>query len=106
MQPLNALHMLHMQAVVHIPVIVRLMSCPEVLNRGVMTLAPSCLQEHVGLLRGLIMQFPEQYADMALLLDTDPELDFFNNVAHLQLHRRQRALQRLTRVCLPAFIRF
>lgn len=44
------------------------------------------------------MQFPEQYADMAELLDKDPELDFFNNVAHLQLHRRQRALQRLTRV--------
>ena len=50
------------------------------------------------MLRGLIVQFPEQYADMALLLDKDPELDFFNNVAHLQLHRRQRALQRLTRV--------
>ena len=50
------------------------------------------------------MQFPEQYADMALLLDKDPELDFFNNVAHLQLHRRQRALQRLTRVSLPPLV--
>ena len=63
-----------------------------------MTQALCDSQEHVGLLRGLIVQFPEQYADMALLLDKDPELDFFNNVAHLQLHRRQRALQRLTRV--------
>lgn len=44
------------------------------------------------------MSFPGQYADLALLLDKDAELDFFNNVAHLQLHRRQRALQRLTKV--------
>ena len=60
------------------------------------------MQEHVGLLRGLLVQFPEQYADMAHLLDKDPELDFFNNVAHLQLHRRQRALHRLTRVRPPS----
>ena len=73
-------------------------------QKAAMTQAPCCLQEHVGLLRGLIVQFPEQYADLALLLDKDPELDFFNNVAHLQLHRRQRALQRLTRVSLLALL--
>ena len=50
------------------------------------------------LLRGLVVAFPGQYADLGLLLDRDTELDFFNNVAHLQLHRRQRALQRLTKV--------
>ncbi|KAL0044331.1 hypothetical protein WJX82_000142 [Trebouxia sp. C0006] len=55
-------------------------------------------QEHVILLRGLVVAFPGQYADLGLLLDRDTELDFFNNVAHLQLHRRQRALQRLTKV--------
>ncbi|KAL0035339.1 hypothetical protein WJX77_001780 [Trebouxia sp. C0004] len=55
-------------------------------------------QEHVILLRGLVVAFPGQYADLGLLLDKDTELDFFNNVAHLQLHRRQRALQRLTKV--------
>ena len=58
----------------------------------------SLLQEHMGLLRGLIVKIPEQHADLAVLLDQDPELDFFNNVAHLQLHRRQRALHRLTKV--------
>lgn len=51
------------------------------------------------LLRGLVVAFPSQYADLGLLLDQDTELDFFNNIAHLQLHRRQRALQRLTKVC-------
>ena len=56
-------------------------------------------QEHVTLLRGLVVAFPGQYADLGLLLDQDTELDFFNNIAHLQLHRRQRALQRLTKVC-------
>ena len=56
------------------------------------------MQEHVILLRGLVVAFPGQYADLALLVDQDTELDFFNNVAHLQLHRRQRALQRLTKV--------
>ena len=54
------------------------------------------------LLRGLVVAFPGQYADLGLLLDRDTELDFFNNVAHLQLHRRQRALQRLTKVPLPS----
>ena len=56
------------------------------------------LQEHVGLLRELVAGWPEQHADLGLLLDHDAELDFFNNVAHLQLHRRQRALNRLTKV--------
>ena len=53
----------------------------------------------MSLLRELIIAFPVDYADLGLLLDKDPELDFFLNVAHLQLHRRQRALQRLTKVC-------
>ncbi len=64
-------------------------------------LYPMWSQEHVILLRGLVVAFPGQYADLGLLLDKDSELDFFNNVAHLQLHRRQRALQRLTKVPLP-----
>lgn len=64
------------------------------------------MQEHVGLLRGLVVQFPAQYADMAQLLDKDPELDFFNNMAHLQLHRRQRALNRLTRVSPSCSVHF
>ena len=60
------------------------------------------LQEHVALLRSLAVRFPKQYADLSVLLDKDAELDFFNNVAHLQLHRRQRALQRLTKVGRPS----
>ncbi|KAK9818396.1 hypothetical protein WJX72_012002 [[Myrmecia] bisecta] len=55
-------------------------------------------QEHVGLLRSLVLTFPAWFADLQALTDADPEVDFFNNVAHLQLHRRSRALQRLSKV--------
>ena len=56
------------------------------------------VQEHVELLRALALAFPEQYPDLHALTDTDAELDFFNNVAHLQLHRRSRAFKRLGNV--------
>ncbi|KAL0018407.1 hypothetical protein WJX79_009395 [Trebouxia sp. C0005] len=67
-------------------------------KKGITAANLAVRQEHVILLRGLVVAFPGQYADLGLLLDQDTELDFFNNVAHLQLHRRQRALQRLTKV--------
>jgi U3 small nucleolar RNA-associated protein 20 len=39
---------------------------------------------------------PHLYGDLARLIrDDDPELDFFLNITHVQLHRRSRALQRL-----------
>ena len=70
--------------------------------------AVTALQEHVDLLRALALAFPAQYPDLHALTDTDAELDFFNNVAHLQLHRRSRAFKRLGNVsahplslCLP-----
>ena len=52
----------------------------------------------MGLLRQLALAFPAAFPDLAALTDTDPELDFWNNVAHLQLHRRSRAFLRLQRV--------
>ncbi|BDA46528.1 probable small subunit processome component 20 homolog [Coccomyxa sp. Obi] len=52
-------------------------------------------QEHVDLLRQLVCAFPTRFQDLMKLTDPDPELDFFNNVAHLQLHRRSRAFYRL-----------
>ena len=60
------------------------------------------LQEHVDLLRALALTFPEQYPDLHALTDKDAELDFFNNVAHLQLHRRSRAFKRLAAVRLSS----
>ena len=37
------------------------------------------------------------------LASADMEVDFFANVAHLQMHRRTRALQRLTKVRLSSY---
>ncbi len=52
----------------------------------------------MDLLRQLVCAFPARFQDLARLTDTNPELDFFNNVAHLQLHRRSRAFYRLKKV--------
>ena len=56
-------------------------------------------QEHLLLLRALAVNDPENYPGLALLADAnDEEVDFFCNAAHLQLHRRARALGKLTKV--------
>lgn len=59
-------------------------------------------QEHVLLLRALIQAVPGSFKQLQGLTDPDPEADFFHNVAHLQLHRRSRALARLSRVSCAA----
>ena len=56
------------------------------------------LQEHVLLLRSLVQAVPGSFIQLQGLTDSDPEADFFHNVAHLQLHRRSRALARLSKV--------
>lgn len=50
------------------------------------------------LLRQMARAFPALFPDLHRLSDPDAELDFFNNIAHLQLHRRSRAFLRLKRV--------
>ncbi|GIL61502.1 hypothetical protein Vafri_15933, partial [Volvox africanus] len=56
-------------------------------------------QEHLSLLRALAVALPRRFADLAHLLSHDDiETDFFNNVAHLQVHRRTRALTKLTKM--------
>ena len=64
--------------------------------RGKISLPVS--QEHVLLLRALIEAAPGSFSQLHSLMDSDPEADFFHNVAHLQLHRRSRALARLSKV--------
>jgi U3 small nucleolar RNA-associated protein 20 len=44
-------------------------------------------QEHLALMRRLAALLPCRFPALQLLLSDDPELDFFNNVAHLQSHR-------------------
>jgi len=41
------------------------------------------------------------HTDLAPLLRDDPETDFFNNMSHIQVHRRARALNRLRKVLSP-----
>ena len=60
---------------------------------------PHPLQEHLALLRSLCVHFPARFAELSLLAAADIEVDFFANVAHLQMHRRVRALHRLTKAC-------
>lgn len=56
-------------------------------------------QEHLTLLRNLAVQFPNMFRELRVLADSDVEVDFFANIAHLQMHRRARALNRLSKVC-------
>ena len=56
------------------------------------------LQEHLAILRQLAVLLPEKFGELSALSSTDIEVDFFANVAHLQVHRRIRALRRLVRV--------
>ena len=45
---------------------------------------------------------PNLYGDLSLLIrDDDPDLDFFLNVTHVQIHRRSRAFQRLRKTLAP-----
>ncbi|KAG2222075.1 hypothetical protein INT45_007961, partial [Circinella minor] len=53
--------------------------------------------EFVNLLNAGVHTFPELpvFEDMVVLLGGDEEANFFNNIYHMQLHRRVRALARL-----------
>lgn len=55
-------------------------------------------QEHLALLRRMALAFPASFPDLSLLADNNDDLDFFVSVAHLQLHRRTRALGRLVKL--------
>lgn len=56
-------------------------------------------QEHLALLRRMALAAPAAFPELAALGDAgNEERDFFANVAHLQLHRRGRALARLAKV--------
>ncbi|MEW5318207.1 MAG: hypothetical protein WDW38_009447 [Sanguina aurantia] len=49
-------------------------------------------QEHMALMRQLALELPSRFGDLTALLCEEQEVDVFVNVAHLQLHRRARAL--------------
>ncbi|XP_033113828.1 small subunit processome component 20 homolog isoform X2 [Anneissia japonica] len=62
--------------------------------------------EIVMLLRDIVRLFPDhpRFSDMTVLLDEDMEKDFFENIKHIQIHRRGRALRRLAKHCTDAQI--
>ncbi|KAL4860053.1 Small subunit processome component 20 [Chlorella vulgaris] len=68
------------------------------LKRGLPTANLAVRQEHLTLLRQLVLAFPANYSELRLLTDQDAEVDFLLNVGHIQLHRRARALTRVTRL--------
>lgn len=54
----------------------------------------------IDLLRDMVLKLPtvEDFRSFAVLYSEDPEQDFFNNIVHLQRHRRARALLRFKNV--------
>lgn len=68
------------------------------LKRGLRERSETVRADHIGLLGVLISKCPDwpELSDMVdLLAHNDEEASFFNNVLHIQHHRRVRALRRL-----------
>ena len=90
-------------AIQHIPVtsslyssIVELLIAPAV-QRALSNSSEIFRREAVVLLHKMVQVFPETppWQHLAPLTDPDPEIDFFNNITHIQTHRRTRAVTKL-----------
>ncbi|XP_062913663.1 small subunit processome component 20 homolog [Mobula hypostoma] len=79
----------------------------EVILRTLLDTLRNCLkskvesvqQDYTTLLGCLIRTFPQrsEFRDLVQLTDRDPETDFFENMKHIQIHRRARALRKLAK---------
>ncbi|XP_051886024.1 small subunit processome component 20 homolog isoform X2 [Pristis pectinata] len=79
----------------------------EVISRTLLETLRNCLkskvesvqQDYTTLLGCLIRTFPQrsEFQDLVQLTDHDPETDFFENMKHIQIHRRARALKKLAK---------
>ncbi|XP_076967884.1 small subunit processome component 20 homolog isoform X2 [Tamandua tetradactyla] len=72
----------------------------EKLRKGLKSQTESIQQDYTTLLSCLIQTFPGQpeFKDLVQLTDFhDPEMDFFENMKHIQIHRRARALKKLSK---------
>ncbi|XP_037702214.1 small subunit processome component 20 homolog isoform X2 [Choloepus didactylus] len=72
----------------------------EKLRKGLKSQTESIQQDYTTLLSCLIQTFPNQpeFKDLVQLTDYhDPEMDFFENMKHIQIHRRARALKKLAK---------
>ncbi|NXL92133.1 UTP20 protein, partial [Alectura lathami] len=72
----------------------------ESLRRGLKSKTESIQQDYTSLLSCLIQTFPAnpEFRDLVQLTNRhDPDMDFFENMKHMQIHRRARALRRLAK---------
>ncbi|KAI7902962.1 armadillo-type protein [Cokeromyces recurvatus] len=68
------------------------------IKRGLRARIELVRMEFITLLGSCVKMFPElsMFEDMTSLLSNDEESNFFNNIYHMQISRRGRALQRLS----------
>lgn len=88
------------------------------LQKGMKEQSEMVRAELVAVLAELVKNHWHSVDDMGALLGTDDETSFFNNILHIQPHRRIRALQRLSqeaahissvnlsKICLPLIENF
>ncbi|XP_008062889.1 small subunit processome component 20 homolog [Carlito syrichta] len=72
----------------------------EKLRKGLKSQTESIQQDYTTILSCLIQTFPDQleFKDLVQLTHChDPEMDFFENMKHIQIHRRARALKKLAK---------
>ncbi|XP_036025597.1 small subunit processome component 20 homolog isoform X1 [Onychomys torridus] len=75
----------------------------ERLRSGLKSPTESVQHDYTLILSCLIQTFPNQleFKDLVQLTHyTDPEMDFFENMKHIQIHRRARALKKLAKQLL------
>ncbi|XP_046921722.1 small subunit processome component 20 homolog isoform X1 [Lynx rufus] len=72
----------------------------EKLRKGLKSQTENIQQDYTTVLSCLIQTFPNQpeFKELVQLTDChDPEMDFFENMKHIQIHRRARALKKLAK---------
>nr|XP_048274589.1 small subunit processome component 20 homolog [Myodes glareolus] len=75
----------------------------ERLRKGLKSQTESVQHDYTAILSCLIQTFPDQleFKDLVQLTHRhDPEMDFFENMKHIQIHRRARALKKLAKQLL------
>lgn len=70
-------------------------------KEGLRSKAEFARHESISILSQLVKAYPTHtwFSDMASLSHKETEADFFENVKHIQLHRRTRAFKKLAGVC-------
>uniref|UniRef100_A0A250Y8E9 Small subunit processome component 20 n=1 Tax=Castor canadensis TaxID=51338 RepID=A0A250Y8E9_CASCN len=79
----------------------------EKLRKGLKSQTESVQQDYTMVLSCLIQTFPNQleFKDLVQLTHQhDPEMDFFENMKHIQIHRRARALKKLAKQLLEGTV--